>query len=313
MLPLIMPLTVCRELKASFSFTWCRTSLKYLGVQLSAYCNQLYTCNHAPLFSTIRVDLQRWDRTTFSSSQCLSVSVKINVLSRILFHLQMVPISLPRYFFSTLNSLFIKYIWNGKSLHLAFHILQRPKRAGVMDVPNHCKYYEAIALQRILDWYHSVSTKIWVTLKKMLAGRNLSHAPRLPREGRGLSELTSPTTIHALKMFSMARNGLPLNYLLSLPLEASPGSLQGNTSPFSDPGRLMERCAGADLYKTMAQYGSFPMDDWCYRQIQHLLRSLPQSRAISHLSDPIQKTMYVIFCNSPFHLGAVWDVAVIGE
>lgn len=66
-----------------------------------------------------------------------------------------------------------------------------PKRVEGIGVPTLRKYYEAIALQRILDWYHSVSTKLWVPLEKLLAGRNLSHASWLPREGRGLSELTT--------------------------------------------------------------------------------------------------------------------------
>lgn len=51
-----------------------------------------------------------------------------------------------------------------------------------MGVPVIPKYYEAIALQQILDWHYSVSTKLWVSLENFLAGSNLSHAPWLPRE-----------------------------------------------------------------------------------------------------------------------------------
>lgn len=72
----------------------------------------------------------------------------------------MVPISLPRSFFSTLNSLFLKYIWNEKSPHLALHTFQRPKQGVGMGVPVIRTNYEAIALQVILDWYHNVATKL---------------------------------------------------------------------------------------------------------------------------------------------------------
>lgn len=106
-LPLIMSPGVRTQLQASFSFTWCRTAMKYLKVYLPAHCSQLYTCNYAPLLSTVKADLHGWGRTTFTWMGRVSI-LKMNVLPRILFYLQMVPISLPRSFFSTLNSLFLK-------------------------------------------------------------------------------------------------------------------------------------------------------------------------------------------------------------
>lgn len=115
----------------------------------------------------------------------------------------MAHIFLPRYFFSALNSLFLKYIWHGWSPRLAFRALQRSKRIGGLDVHSICKYYEVTALQRILDWHYSVSTKLWVSLEKFLAGHNLFHAPRLPWQHKGLSELTSPTTTHALHLWDI--------------------------------------------------------------------------------------------------------------
>lgn len=53
-LSLNVPSGLRTQLHTSFSFTWCQTSLKYLGVYLPATCSQLYTCNYAPLLYTIR-------------------------------------------------------------------------------------------------------------------------------------------------------------------------------------------------------------------------------------------------------------------
>lgn len=123
----------------------------------------------------------------------------MNVLPRIRFYRQMVPISLPRSFFSTINSLFVKYVWHGKSPRLALRTLQSPEQEGGMDVPVIYTYYAAITLQRI-DWFHNVTIKSWVPLEKFLAGCNLAPAPWLPRECHGLSEFGSPPAIHALKL-----------------------------------------------------------------------------------------------------------------
>lgn len=66
----ILPLSISPDLRTglqfSFSFTWCHTSLKYLGIHLPPHCSQLHNCNYSPLISTIRADLQKWERVTFS-------------------------------------------------------------------------------------------------------------------------------------------------------------------------------------------------------------------------------------------------------
>lgn len=149
-LSLNIPTGLRTQLQTSFSFTWCQTSLKYLGVYLPISCSQLYNCNYVPLLSAIRTDLKNWDRTAFSWMGRVSV-LKMNVLPRILFFLQMVPIPLPGPFFSTLKSLFLRYIWHGKSPRLALRTIQRPEFKGGMGVPVVRRYYEAIALQHILD------------------------------------------------------------------------------------------------------------------------------------------------------------------
>lgn len=54
------------QLQSAFSFTWCPTALKYLGVYLPTSCSRLYECNYTPLLATIKVDLKTWDRAAFS-------------------------------------------------------------------------------------------------------------------------------------------------------------------------------------------------------------------------------------------------------
>lgn len=85
--------------------------------------------------------------------------LKMNVLPRVLFYMQIIPICLPRSF-STLNSLFEKYIRHRQSPRLALCTLQCSKRMGGMGVSVIRKYYEAVALQQILDWHHGVIDQV---------------------------------------------------------------------------------------------------------------------------------------------------------
>lgn len=132
-----------------------------------------------------------------------------------------------------------------------------------------------------------MSIKLWVPLKRFLAGCNLSHAPWFPWEGQGLSELSSPTAIHVFKLWDVLNNRgwLAPQFSLLTPLGGFPGFIQGEHLSFFRTwaaDREM-RCGrfgqdhGLLPLAMVPQYGRFPLDDWCYRQIQHFLRCLPQA------------------------------------
>lgn len=216
-LPLNISVDLCARLQSSFSFTWCNTSLKYLGIYLPPHCPQLNASNYTSLLSTIRADLQKWDSATCSWMGRVSM-LKMNVLPWILFYLQMIPIPLPRSFFWTLNSLFLKYIWHGRSPRLTLRTLQCSKQMGSMVVPVIRKYYEAIILQQILERHHGVSAKLWIPLEKFQVGQNLARAPWVLRERQGLSEYTSPVTTTLNDWGRLAPSVTPLAPLGGFPL-----------------------------------------------------------------------------------------------
>lgn len=298
-LSLNIPMALRTQLQTAFSFTWCQTSLKYLGIYLPTQCSQLYTCNYSLLLTNIRTDLKSWNRAAFSWMGRVSI-LKMNVLPRILFFLQMVPIALPRTFFSTLNSLFIQYIWSGKGPRLALRTIQRPKARGGMGVPMIRKYYEAIALQRILDWYHNVSLKLWVPLDKFLAGRNLSHAPWVPRENRGLSMLISPMASHTLNVWDALNGKGKLAPAISplAPLGGFPWFTPGEHPSFFRTwtadgeircGRFVQDQGLIPLAKLRELFGPFPMDEWRYRQLKHFIDSLPQGVRSPTVASPFER------------------------
>lgn len=79
------------------------------------------------------------------------------------------------------------FVWNDRQLRPAYDILCRSKLEGV-GLPDVALYYKAMALVRILNWCHDSSNKIWVSLEKTMAGRNLVAAPWILTLSRGLLE-----------------------------------------------------------------------------------------------------------------------------
>lgn len=190
-LPIQLSPFLTNSLQTAFPFTWTKSSLKYLGVRLTDRPDTLFSTNYPPLLTTVKKDLSHWTKTTFTWLGRLNI-IKMNILPRILFYMQMIPVSIPRGFFAQLSNVISSFICNGRNLRIASRLLSHPREAGGLGLPDIRMYYQAIAFQRILDWRFHTQTKIWVSLEKYLAGRNLSYAPWLAREYRGLSDFTSP-------------------------------------------------------------------------------------------------------------------------
>lgn len=124
----------------------------------------------------------------------------MNVLPRILFYMQMLPI--PKTFFVHVSNMLTTFIWKLRKPQITMKVLQHHKRYRGLGVPDVRRYYQAIALQRILNWRFLDRSKLWVTLQ----------------EQRGLSEATSPLTNSTLRTRDR------INRALSLPPHVPAGA-----------------------------------------------------------------------------------------
>lgn len=64
-IPIQLPPSLASRLQAAFPFTWAKSSLKYLGIQLTDRFDTLYAANYPPLLAIVKKDLARWTKTAF--------------------------------------------------------------------------------------------------------------------------------------------------------------------------------------------------------------------------------------------------------
>lgn len=129
--------------------------LKYLGIYITSKPALLFRENYIPLLNYIRDDLHRWNQPAYSWLGRNSV-IKMNILPRLIFMLQMIPYTIPVGFFLTLNSLIYKYIWH--------HSYQTERGLALPDFKN-C--FLAFILNRISDWkYHQSSKQLEYDISK---------------------------------------------------------------------------------------------------------------------------------------------------
>ena len=82
------------ELKSRYNFTWSSSSIKYLGVNLPKDTPKLYCMNYDHINKKIYDDLDRWNSLALDLSSRIE-TIKMNILPRLLYLFQSLPIENP--------------------------------------------------------------------------------------------------------------------------------------------------------------------------------------------------------------------------
>lgn len=127
--------------------------------------------------------------------------IKMNVLPRILFVFQMIPLGVPIGFFTLLQTMISRFIWRDSHPSLSRAVLYHSKSSGGLALPNLKAYYHAVVLSRVADWKYAKASKLWVQLEHIISGMDLSAAPWIPRFSRNLAQKTSSFTTSSLDVW----------------------------------------------------------------------------------------------------------------
>lgn len=130
------------------------TGFTYLGIKVSPDLNELWKLNFAPIIATIKRDLDRWHDLPLSFMGCISL-IKMNILPRLLYPLQMLPLWISRKVAFDIERAFSKFIWHGKRPRQKIKILQLPSDEGGLGLPNITYYNWACHARFLWEWLHA--------------------------------------------------------------------------------------------------------------------------------------------------------------
>lgn len=109
-----LPATLVTQCKQNFPFTWESQDITYLGIKIPTKLQDLYKRNFQPALQNIQADLNKWHFGSFSWLGRTAI-LKMNVLPRLLYLFQAIPIKLPTSFFTSYKRMCRTFIWASRT------------------------------------------------------------------------------------------------------------------------------------------------------------------------------------------------------
>lgn len=139
---------------ANFPFRWATSGFVYLGIRVSPSVEDLWRLNFVPAIRAVKNDLERWHDLPLSWMGRISL-IKKNILPRLLYPLQMLPLWISKKVILDLERAFSRFIWHNKKPRIRIKTLQLPWEQGGLSLPNLRYYNWAYHTRIIWDWLQS--------------------------------------------------------------------------------------------------------------------------------------------------------------
>lgn len=130
-------------IRDNYKINWDSKSIKYLGVNLPQDLGQLKSGNYDPLLNKIKTDISRWNLIPYMDITQRVEVIKINVLPRLLYLFQSLPVEVTEGEFREWDKMISRYIWQGQRRRIRYRTLQLPKNKGGLALPCLKSYYQA--------------------------------------------------------------------------------------------------------------------------------------------------------------------------
>uniref|UniRef100_A0A3P9KVM4 Reverse transcriptase domain-containing protein n=1 Tax=Oryzias latipes TaxID=8090 RepID=A0A3P9KVM4_ORYLA len=290
------------DLDKIVSFNWTTQGFRYLGVMITSQHSKMYIENYGKLILNLKSDLTRWEILPLSLVGRIE-TVKMNVLPRLLYLFQALPIWIPSSTFKILNKMISTFVWQNKKPRIRKKLLCSSKKDGGLGLPNLKLYYWAAQLRGLVEWVSQDEDTNWIKLENYaFPSVSLETAPFLGQKKWRDLKIKNNLILCTQRVWSTVRKniGAPLTTSRALKISKIADFLPNKIDPgFSDWGKkgllTIHQLFDGDILKSFKQlqdkYGIDSKDFYRYLQIRDYLRSCGEWEALRQPPTQIEQLM----------------------
>lgn len=154
-------------------------------------------------FECIKLDLERWNVLPISWLGRVAL-LKMSILPRLLYLIQIISILFSHKTINNLNSWFSSFIWAKKRPRLKMAMLRLSPEEGGLDLPDIWRYQLSAHLRFITDWVHKQPTSLWLDIESSMSNFPLKNVLFL-KTLKSLKSACSNPTVNTVKAWQTIR------------------------------------------------------------------------------------------------------------
>lgn len=229
----------------------------------------------------------------------------MNILPRLLFMFQSLPLIIPKSSFIALDKMILNFVWQNKRARVSYKRLQSPKKDGGLNLPDLQKYYGAAQLKTIMSWITEDTDTLWVEMEQNSCPVPLGYLPFMSSKEWKKLKLTNEWAEKTWKIWSKIRNKLGVSNSVSRVTKIAvnpdfhPSKTDNGFKKWMNKGLVyIDQLFDGQVLKSFQQliqeFNLQVQDHYRFLQIRHYLQKNKNWESI--LKEPSKTEQFLIKC-----------------